>query len=317
MLIRRKNVLFFFLFITVLTGCQSSGRIEQKDTQQRLISTAPSITEILFDIGAGELVAGDSRFTVFPPEAAKIEKIGGLYDWNPEKILALKPTQIFLLKENETARSRFAEWGIRTVAVDHQSIEGVLQSYEIIGSTLGGSFRNTALEKQKKLRTKLNEFADANRNRKKVRVLLCVDRSRNVGRIENLFVAGDSPMYNEILELAGGTNVAAKTGLPFPSISPEGVLHMAPDVIIELFTGEGVSAAVLLSKEEQRRIVDGSRKDWQTLGNNVPAVKNDRIAVILDDYATVPGPRLPLLAEQIANICGNFRPCENTAAAPN
>lgn len=299
----KKTLLLYFCFLfLLLNGCDSAPPAKREDSPQRLISTVPSITEILFDIGAGNLLVGDSRFTVYPPEAARVEKIGGLYDLNPEKILSLRPDKVFFLEENVTDAQRFAEWGIDLTAVNHRSVEGVLESYEIIGTSLGGSFLPVALEKQKELREKLEQIAEANRNRSKVRVLLCVDRSRNVGRVENIFVAGNSPFFNEILELAGGVNVVANTVFPFPNISPEGIIHLAPDVIVELFTGEGESSLMTMSEEGRQRRIEAAQQEWKTLDEKIPAVKNGRVAVILDDYATIPGPRIPLLAERLTQI---------------
>jgi len=91
---------------------------------------------------------------------------------------------------------------------------------------------------------------------------------------------------SEAVTLAGGENAAASIGLLAPTLSAEGVIHLAPDVIIDLRI-TGMDATQGLS-------------DWQSLGDKIPAVKNRRILTLTDDFATVPGPRTPMLIEKIA-----------------
>ncbi|MDR0705527.1 MAG: ABC transporter substrate-binding protein, partial [Planctomycetaceae bacterium] len=101
-------------------------KTSRNESPQRLISTTPSLTELLFDIGIGDRIVGDSRFTTYPPETEKIEKIGGLYDGHWERIVELKPDLALILDKNENFLLRCQELGIESLAVDHASMEGVL-----------------------------------------------------------------------------------------------------------------------------------------------------------------------------------------------
>jgi len=276
-------VLLFF------TACapQKDEPVSQKEIR-RVIAETPSITEILFDIGAGETLVGTSAFTKYPPEAADIEKIGGLYDVSYEKILSLEPDLVFCLEENREMRSKMRSFGIPFRAVNHRSIEGVLNSYEIIGDCFSQEIYERALVRKAELSEKLTKLWEQYGKLKPVRVLLCVDRSRGLNRLENVFIAANNPHYEEVIRLAGGLNAASGGQLPFISPSAEGIIDLAPEVIVELYIGNAPP--------------ENLQNDWKALGDVVPAVKNNRIYVITDDFATVPGPRIPLFVETLAKI---------------
>lgn len=295
-----------FAFLTA--GCERHAtESTEPATVDRIVSTVPSITEVLFEIGVGDRIVGDSKFTVYPPETAEIEKIGGLYDVSLEKIVTLKPDLVVTLQEADSIRQRLSIFEIDTISVDHKTLEGVLESYEILGLRLGPEILETARQRRRELEERLRSFERKSRESETVRVLLCVDRSRGTGRIQNLYAVGTSPFYREVIRLAGGENVALETGLPFAGLDAEGIVHMAPDVIVELFTGEGAVAATQLNDDEKTHLIDAARQDWKTLPGRVPAVEKDRIFVITEDFATIPGPRTPLLVERLVEILDRCR----------
>ncbi|MDR0520339.1 MAG: ABC transporter substrate-binding protein [Planctomycetaceae bacterium] len=270
-----------FVFF-LCSGCGQTPENTRTEPPQRIISTLPSITEVLFDIGIGDRIVGDSAFTKYPPEAAAIEKIGGLYDMNREKILSLKP-DLMIFSDESTATAR--TFSVPVLFVNHRTLEGMLESYRIIGQHFGGRIQEQSVKKQKELQNKLDALAAKRKGKKAVRTLISIDRSRGTGRIQNLFAAGSESFLNDVVVLAGGENVAASTGLPVPVLSAEGVIQFAPEVIIDLqISGENTAQNLA---------------DWQSLGGKVPAVKNRRFLVLTEDYASIPGPRTPLLVEKI------------------
>ena len=283
----------FLSVLTVFLGCipgtqpQEGGNSAAETMPQRIISTMPSITEVLFDIGLGSLIIGDSQHTTYPPEAQHIEKIGGHFDASYEKIISLKPDLIIVSIENRSLRQSLR---LPTLIVNHQTLPGVLESYLIIGNYFGGNVLETATQRHQALSDRLDAFAnDGQENRTQrnpIRTLICIDRSYGTGRIQNLYVAGSESFLSEAVDKAGGKNVAASLGLLAPALSAEGVIHLAPDVIIDI--------------QVRDRDLTQSLSDWHSLGDSVPAIKYGRILVLTDDFASIPGPRTPMLIEKIA-----------------
>jgi len=288
--------------LVFFTGCAETPEPVPVASPQRLISTVPSITEILFDIGLGDRIVGDSRFTIYPPETLKIEKIGGLYDIEWERVITLRPDLAITTVENGSAQKRLGELRIDTLAVDHRSLEGVLASYDLIGERFGGEIQEKARQRKAALKAKLDELEEKTANLPRVRVMLCLDRARGSGRIQNLYIAGTNPFLQEVIRLAGGDNVGAESGLPYPNVSAEGILAMNPDVIVDLLTGEGTVASAFLTEEQKKTKILDSMNDWKTLGNSIAAVKSDRIFLLMDDFTTIPGPRTPLFVEQLIDV---------------
>ncbi|MDR3198170.1 MAG: helical backbone metal receptor [Planctomycetaceae bacterium] len=288
--------------VYVSTPQATPQTVQHNEPPQRLISTAPSITEILFDIGVGERIVGDSKFTTFPPETKDIEKIGELYNSNWERIVELKPDLVLILAKNEDFRLQCRKLGIESLAVEHGSMEGVLASYELIGERFGSEVLQAAQAKKKALEEKLSVLRSKGEALPPVRVLICIDRERESGTLQNVYVAGTNPYFQDAIRWAGGTNVAETTGLPFPNMSVEGILALNPDVIVDLMISEVVKVSVNPSDEEPEKKDDDLIADWKTLGNEVNAVKTGRIYVLTENYATIPGPRTPLFVEKLLEI---------------
>jgi len=278
-------------FIIVCLGCAPSAEPPASwDTPPlRIISTLPSITEVLFELGLQDRIVGDSSFTKYPPEAANIEKIGGLYDINREQVVSLKPDMIILSTENTALRQPLS---VPVLLVDHRTLTGVLDSYLVIGEIFGEDVLSLAQKKRQELIDALNELEAKTKGRKPIRTLISIDRSYGTGRIQNLFVAGTDSFLSDAVARAGGENVVSSIGLASvigslaPQLSVEGVIHLAPDVIIDVQVGG--------------RDLTLSESDWQSLGSSVPAVKHRRILTLADDFASIPGPRTPMLIEKIA-----------------
>jgi len=284
---------FVLLFVIVCVGCVPPAEppVAWETPPQRIISTMPSITEVLFDIGLGDRIIGDSATTKYPPETVKIEKIGGLYDINHEKIITLKPDMIILSVENTVLRQSLSA---PVLIVDHRTLTGVLDSYLIIGKAFGEDILSTAQRKRQELFDTLNDFETKTKGRKPIRTLISIDRSYGTGKIQNLFVAGADSFLSDVVTRAGGTNVASAIGTLAPQLSAEGVVHLAPDVIIDIqVSGTDLTLSV---------------SDWQSLGSSVPAVKNRRILTLTDDFASIPGPRTPILIEKIAHYFESLEP---------
>ncbi len=308
-----------FLCILILSSCSESGKSLPQQTHgltndtpvpQRIVSTVPSITEILFDIGAGDRLVGDSSFTKYPPETQAIPKIGGLYDLNMEALVSQKPDLVITLEENAVLQERLKAFGVEILRVDHRSLDGILESYDTIGRRLGTETQAVAHAKKQQLAEKMQAFSRKNAAFTPVPVLLCVDRLRGTGRIQGLYVVGTSPFYQDMIRLGGGKNVAERINLPFPTLSAEGIAELAPEVIIELFTGDAANPAagtITPTDENAKKMLKTARRDWKTVDADVPAIKNGQIYIITDDFATIPGPRTPLLVEKLSSILEEYR----------
>ncbi|MDR1291019.1 MAG: ABC transporter substrate-binding protein [Planctomycetaceae bacterium] len=290
------------IIVTLIVGCDVNRGSLPKDntdatTPERIISVTPSITELLFEIGLGDKIVGDSQFTVYPPEAAKIEKIGGLYDRNNEKIISLKPDLVIFPVEDVQFEQQLTQFNIGRLALDHRSISGLLESYELVGKRFGGEYLERAVSKRGEFEEFLRESKLRAEGLKRLQVMAVIDRQHGTGRISNVFIAGSELFFSEVLSLAGGENVAANVGVPYPNVSAEAIIDFNPDVIIDIQT----------MSLNDNSAENNSRKDWDTLKDVVPAIAKGNVFIINDSYASVPGPRVKLLIKRLREILDSCR----------
>ncbi|MDR1478058.1 MAG: helical backbone metal receptor [Planctomycetaceae bacterium] len=303
MLFRRVFVIWTIIIVTIIVaGCESNiDSLPENSTPpknpERIISTTPSITELLFEIGLGNKIVGDCQFTTYPPETAKIEKIGGLYDRNNEKIISLNPDVVIFSVEDVQFEKKLSQLGIGHLAVDHRSISGLLDSYELVGKLFGGNCLEQAIAKRHEFEEFLHDCKSQTEGLKRLRVLAVIDRQHGTGRISNVFIAGSELFFSEVLNLAGGENVAANVGLPYPGITTEAIIDFNPDIIID----------IQATPENDKSTENLSRADWDTIKDVVPAIKKGNVFIIVDNYASIPGPRIPLLIKKLREILDSCR----------
>ncbi|HYP05133.1 MAG TPA: helical backbone metal receptor, partial [Bryobacteraceae bacterium] len=112
---------------------------------QRIISTGPSITEILFALGLGSQVVGATEYCKYPPEAQKIPRIGTWMTYNMEAILQTRPTLVIVQKTEIHDDSRFRAKSLRTVNVELDSIPHILDAIRSIGAATATEAQATRL----------------------------------------------------------------------------------------------------------------------------------------------------------------------------
>lgn len=260
---------------------------------QRVISTVPSITEALFELGLEDKLVGVSSFCNYPPELREMNlpKLGGLTQ-NREVTIALDPELVFILQENRDLIDFYRSHGIRVIAIDHTSVPGILESFRVMAEPFGPEYVQRAQELKSNMEFRLHEIESESANfSPPPRILICLDRDHSEEGLRSMYVAGKQPFFNDILKILGAENAIREDMISSPIISTETVLRADPDVILDLSLGYIPSKNKNLGKE-----------DWNTLGNDVKAVRNNNVYIIAEDYATVPGPRFILLVEQIAGI---------------
>ncbi len=250
---------------------QMGRRVAVPKKPERIVSLAPSITEIIFALDQGHRLKGVTTYSDFPPEAQKLPKVGSYVQLDLEKIVALKPDLCIAIKDgNPIAVARRLEaLNIPVYAVNPKNLETVMQTVREIGGLLNVE------KKADKL------VHSMNRRIQKVKSLV----SQTTYRPRVFFQIGVSPIVsvgthtfsNELIVLAGGKNVA-RGPIAYPRFSIEQVLALSPEVII--ITSMARAAVFRQVKAQWSR--------WQSL----PAVRNHHIYIEDSNLFDRPTPRL-------------------------
>ena len=259
----------------------------------RIVSTAPSITEMLFALGAGDQVAGVTTYCIYPEAAKTRPKIGGFQNPNLEAILALRPDLVFMMRNQSEIARKLRQGGVNVVELEHENRSSIYGSIQTIANEIGLPERGRALIASIERQLREAAYTPEAKTRKPA-VLFIVGRTP--GSVTDLVVVGRGSYLNELIELAGGLNVAADAIVPYPRFSFEEVIHRNPDVIIDM----GHSG---METEAQKRTVNQLWRQYSFLR----AVQRDAVFPVSADYFITPGPRIGQAVRDIRKMIWSSR----------
>lgn len=286
--LNRTVIVFFVLFAAALLSCKNKETVQPVKAVSRIVSCAPSITETLFALGLGDKIVGATSYCKYPSQM-NIQEIGGYSDINMEKVISLKPDVVILQKEHQKQRDFFTRFGIHVIPIDNKTKSSICSSFIQIGYFCG--VKRAADSLVEVFRSSLQSKPDLSTAPK---VLLCVGREGfGGGSVQGTFIVSRATLYNEIIEASGGINAYPDSFPHYPRISREGIIALAPDIIIDLASSMSAwSCSTLVT-------------DWNSL-NMLPAVRNDKVFCIAEDYCTIPGPRILLLYQDLRKIIQSY-----------
>lgn len=254
---------------------------------KRMVSLAPSLTENIFAVGAGDRLVGVTTFCNYPEEAKQIAKVGDTMNPNMETIVALKPDVVFVstASQIEAFMKTLDANGIAVYVTNPMNLEGLyinLRQFGVIFETSDATEKLIVDLMNRQMRIIRITGGSLQRDE------TLVEHDRRVGAVkvfvqiskEPLFTIGGGAFLNSLIEEAGGRSVTENVESAFPKLSKETALALNPEVII------------LSDSEDNQEPNDAFR--------NSPAVKNGRVYKINADILSRPGPRLVDALEQIA-----------------
>lgn len=259
----------------VIFGCNRDAPPDRTmGGKLRIVSLAPSVTEVLFALGLGDSLVGATDHCDYPPEAVSIERVGGFGAPNVEKLLALSPDLVIAAGlEREEVAEVLRRSGIRVLDVQIGNFEELFAAIRRIGEAVD------APEKAKDLIARMQGELEA---------VTAQNGTKPRGQRPKVFVEiGDHPLMtvggtsflDDLIVRAGGVNVAHEIPQAYPNINPEKVIEWNPDIILVAQMGRSGAAAVQLSR----------RIGWA----DISAVKSGRVIDdIHPDLLLRPGPRL-------------------------
>jgi iron complex transport system substrate-binding protein len=252
---------------------------------QRIVSTAPSITETLFALGLGDRVVAVSQHCHYPPEAARRPKIGTYLRPNVEAIVGLHPDLVILQDTAPQAAGQMERVRLSVLRVEHGDLESVFRSIRAIADRCGIPERGVKLEAE--IRGRLTAIRGRTARLPRRSLIFIVGRSP--GTLDNLMAVGRGSYLNTLIEIAGGNNALAGTLMQYPRVSLESILGLNPDVLVDM----GDMAETVGVTEQHKR-------DVVALWSRQPALKavaQKRVYAVAEDIFVVPGPRIAEAAE--------------------
>lgn len=264
---------------------------------ERIISLAPSITEMLFSIGLEDKIIAVTDYANYPEAAKKKDSVGTITEPSIEKIVSLKPDLVIaaMINKKETLK-KLRSLDIKVAGFAPNSIDETLYTMKKVGKLTGND--KEAREIVTDLYLKLAKIIDA-----VDKILEDKDRPKVFYEIWSnpLYTAGKNTFIDDIIKTAGGINIGEKARGAWPQYSLEMLLIENPDVYIS--SPHSAPHQVTPEKIKERKNYD-----------KIKAIKNNSVYVVNQDLVSRPSPRLieglkefvkaifPELSEEIDDI---------------
>jgi len=263
-----------------LTFIDDYGRTVELDGHpERIVSIAPTPTEILFAVGAGNLVVGVDDYSDYPEEVLDLPKVGS-YELNLEAIIGLSPDLIISSDLVPQAQlDAIEQQGIQYIILATRTMDDVFKDIQLIGSITGQAAEAETLVAQ------LRERVDA---LTAITLVEEVVQPKVYLEYYPLWTFGPGSFGHDLIELAGGKNIAENASAEYVTISDEFVIAHNPEIIV-------YSSGVMTDTTAEDI---SSRPGW----NQIDAVENDRIYSIDDDLISRYGPRIVDGLEELARL---------------
>lgn len=287
-----KKSLLLALVISLFLNISAEGKerlltdemgrkVKIPHSARRIISLAPSITEILFALGLNEEIAAVTNFCDYPEAVLNKPRIGGFVNPDIEKIVSLKPDLIIGIRDGNRMDTvhRLNDFGFPVYLIDPKGFNGVMGTIKNIGDVVG---------REKESRRMIKNMVNKREN------IITLTRSLSKPRV--FFQVGDVPMItvgkgtlaDDLIRLAGGRSISENELMGYPSYSIETILLKAPEIII-------------MSSMESKKNYLNLVKKWQNW-ESIPAVKMNAIYVIDSNLVDRPTPRIAEGLEALVRI---------------
>jgi len=265
--------------IRVVDDLEREVSLEQE--AQRVVSLAPNNTEILFELGLEEEIVGVTQFCDYPQQALETNDVGTITEPNLEQIIELEPDLVVAAGINPMdVVERLEELEITVVGFEPESITEVFTTIDDLAQLTG---------QQQKAEIILNDLSERKDQIVETVAAEVEQRPTVFYEIwkEPLTTAGGGTFINDIIELAGGVNIAADAGEEWPQFSFEVLLAEDPDIYLSSehsWENEVTKDSVL------------NRDNY----DNLTAIQEERVAVLNQDLLSRGGPRIITGLEKVA-----------------
>lgn len=240
---------------------------------ERAVSLAPSLTEMIFAVGAGDKLVGDTTYCDYPEAAQKIQKVGDTLNPNVEAIIALKPQIVFVstASQLEAFTKTLDNQNIAVFVTNPNSFEDIQRNLKQFGEIFATADQAAKLiiEQQKRIAA----VEEKTKDKPKPKIFVQIDK-------DSLYTIGKDSFITDLIKRAGGESVTKDVEKDYPKLSKETALALNPDVII-------------LSESP-------TNNEPNDVFKNSPAMKNGKVFKVNADLLSRPATRLVDALEQIA-----------------
>ena len=255
---------------------------------ERIIALSPSINEIIFALGQGDKIVGNTNFCNYPEESKKKTKVGGYFSPNLEKILSLEPDIVIMMQQSKSLAKKLNKLGIKTKLLKLTTLKDIQTSITQIGKIL---------EEKEKAQIILNTIQERLSNLKGIisnkKILIVIGAYSSLEK--RVFVVGQNLYLDDIIVQSGNVNALQSKRKGQPVLNMENIIATNPDIVI------------LLSpyRKSKNLSKDDLIQPWLKLP--IQAAKNKTIFVEDNEYAGISSHRLVYFLDDLKEYLSDVK----------
>lgn len=255
---------------------------------ERIVTLSPSINEIVFALGEGNNIVGNTTYSDYPEESKSIKKVGGYFNLSLEKVLEVNPTVVIAQNYNKKLLDNLKALKIKTLVYKTDSLSSIKNTIESLGKYF---------HKEQKAQILTNKIDESIKSLENIvnnkKILIVIHPSEDLSK--NIYIAGNFLYFEDIIKASNNSNAYNSKSKAQPVINMEKLIRSNPDIVILL-------GAFLENRESDQIKIKNS---WYNLPIN--ASKNKNIYIIAKDYSGLPSHRVVNFINDFRKILENVR----------
>ena len=258
-----------------------TASLAQAEPPSRIVSLAPSVTAMLYALGAEDRLVGVTAFCDYPPEAKEKPRIGGMSNPSLEAVVSLRPDLVIMTTDGnpQAVKTRLEDMGIETYVFRQRRFDDLPVGLRALGRVVGTEERAAALAAE--IEGKIEAYRSSRHSS---------GRALFIVWPEPLIVAGPGTLIDDVLGLLGFENIAAQSPSNYPKYSVEEILWQNPEYI---FIGLGMESGRNEVTKLSERLLEKLKNTHARREGNV---------YFVSDHLYRFGPRIMLGIEEINTL---------------
>lgn len=238
---------------------------------------------MVYALGAGEKVVGNTLYSTFPKASLNVAKVGGYFSPSLEKILALSPTLVIMQENNRKLALKLNRLKIKTKIIPIERLGDIQNALLSLGDVLDKKEKAKAivLEIKKSLQALQNIVIN-----KKILIVI----GHNTSLVKHIFVVGQNLYLDDIITASGNHNALISSRQGQPILNQENIIATNPDIVILLahsMKAKKISPHDLISPWERLPINAGQNKNIYILDKEYAGIPSDRLILFLQDFKKI------------------------------
>jgi iron complex transport system substrate-binding protein len=269
--------------ILLLLFSISTFATQKQEYQPRIVTLSPSINEIVYALGSGKYVVGNTQYSTYPKESQSVPKVGGYFSPNLEKILSLKPNIVIMQQNNKKLSLRLEKLDIKTKIVSINRLSHIKNAILEIGELLHKE------KKAKSIVSNINKaLSDIKGITKDKKILIVIGHNTTLDK--HIFVVGQNLYLDDIINASGNINALQSKRKGQPILNQENIIATNPDIVILLAHSmhqRGLSSSDLIKPWKELPINASKSGDIYIVDKEYSGIPSDRVILFLQDFKKI------------------------------